>query len=150
MCIGQNRVDSCDTKTEVPLSQNRKAESCFFKLPSQLEMDAVEKPPIQPPKLARILNAVKAVISSGAVFTILPLPLDASEVCMPADVLEAALIDWYGESPKADGPSNSVLWASPGGETWTLVKYTPEGNACRVGHGSNWTGAAVLNASAAK
>ena len=44
--------------------------------------------------------------------------LYAEEECMPAVVLEAALIDWYGESPIEEGPRDLVVWSSVNGETW--------------------------------
>ena len=70
--------------------------------------------------------------------------LYAEEKCMPAVVLEAALIDWYGESPIKEGPRNLVVWSSVNGETWTLVAYHPDGTACTLSQGQNWKGAASL------
>ena len=70
--------------------------------------------------------------------------LYAEEKCMPAVALEAALIDWYGESPIKEGPRNLVVWSSVNGETWTLVVYHPDGTACTLNQGQNWTGAASL------
>lgn len=70
--------------------------------------------------------------------------LHADEKCMPAVTLEATLIDWYGESPIGEGPRDLVVWSSANGETWTLVAYHPDGTACTLNHGQNWTGAASL------
>jgi hypothetical protein len=69
----------------------------------------------------------------------------ASEVCMPSDEMEAALIDWYGERPVQANSSNIVLWKSEGGETWTVVKYNPDGTACTLQHGTNWNGSLSSN-----
>lgn len=63
----------------------------------------------------------------------------ASETCMPADEMEATLIDWYGEHPAEETSPNVVLWLSGAGESWTLVAYKSNGTACTIEHGSGWT-----------
>lgn len=70
----------------------------------------------------------------------------ASEVCMPVQELEAALIDWHGEAPVEQRPENTLLWASADTGTWTLVAYQA-GTACRIDHGTGWTGDLPLQVS---
>jgi hypothetical protein len=66
---------------------------------------------------------------------LLPVPAFADDVCMPAAELEAALIDWYGEAPRAEGPAGTVLWVTSDGASWTLVRYEADGTACSIDHG---------------
>lgn len=70
------------------------------------------------------------------------LPAAAAErVCMPADELDATLIDWYSETPVASGASSTrLLWASAETGTWTLVAYLPDGTACVIAQGDGWHG----------
>lgn len=59
-------------------------------------------------------------------------------VCMPTPELEAALIDWYGETLVSQENSFTYVWASGVGGTWTLVTYEPDGTSCTLAHGQNW------------
>jgi hypothetical protein len=68
----------------------------------------------------------------------------ASDVCMPFNEMEASLIDWYDERPVQEIISNVVLWKSERGETWTVVKYNPDGTACTLQHGTNLDGSVSL------
>jgi hypothetical protein len=67
----------------------------------------------------------------------------ASEICMPADEMEAALLDWYDEHPDQENPSEIALWKSDGGETWTIVRYNDDGTACTLHHGTDWNASKV-------
>ena len=58
-----------------------------------------------------------------------------ADVCMPAAELEAALIDWYGEEPVQQGPSDTVLWSTETGSSWTVVRYFKDGTACSIDSG---------------
>ena len=71
-------------------------------------------------------------------FFLLPVHAKASEICMPAVELEAAMIDWYGEHPAEETSPHVVLWLSVAEETWTLVEYNSNGSACTIEHGSGW------------
>lgn len=77
---------------------------------------------------------------SGLVFiallTSVPSVVDAAEICMPSDELDAALMEWYGETVVGPGPNGTVLWASDASQTWTLVRYSEDGEACSVSHGT--------------
>ena len=72
-----------------------------------------------------------------ALFGLMPSFVDAVEICMPADELDAALMEWYGETVVGPGPNGTVLWASDTSKTWTLVKYSADGEACSVSHGTD-------------
>lgn len=87
---------------------------------------------------SEILGARRKAFSAVVLFC--PSVLAASEVCMPASVLEAALIDWYDERPTEDFSGTVTLWQAQGRNTWTLVKYHADGSACTIDHGRDWTG----------
>tara|TARA_R110002094_G_scaffold36049_4_gene48533 strand:- start:1049 stop:1438 length:390 start_codon:yes stop_codon:yes gene_type:complete len=71
----------------------------------------------------------------------------ADRVCMPLDELNAALVDWYGETlVGGPGENKERLWMSAGTGTWTTALIAPDGNACVTGQGEGWTGAPVLTA----
>ncbi len=63
----------------------------------------------------------------------------AQQVCMTADEMGAALIDWYGETPNA-APSETreQLWVSEETGTWTMVKTYSDGQACVIAQGDDW------------
>lgn len=62
-----------------------------------------------------------------------------AQVCMTADEMQAALIDWYGETP-VDTPNerDEQIWASERTGTWTMVRYQSDGNACVLAQGDDW------------
>ena len=63
----------------------------------------------------------------------------AEQVCMVADEMKAALIDWYGERPVAEPSQNKEqIWASKETGTWTMIKLLSDGNACVVAQGDDW------------
>ena len=63
----------------------------------------------------------------------------AEQVCMTADEMQSALIDWYGEEPVTEPTDdNRQLWASNRTGTWTMVKTLADGNACVVAQGEDW------------
>ena len=63
----------------------------------------------------------------------------AEQVCMSADEMKAALIDWYGEQP-VPGASDKTdeVWASPQTGTWTMFRTFSDGNACVLAQGDDW------------
>lgn len=67
----------------------------------------------------------------------------AEQVCMVADEMKAALIDWYGERPIAEPTETSEqIWVSQETGTWTMIKLLSDGNACVMAQGEDWvTGA---------
>ena len=53
--------------------------------------------------------------------------------------MEAALIDWYGETPVAGAwAADQQLWASETSGTWTLMQLHEGGEACVLDQGQNW------------
>lgn len=63
----------------------------------------------------------------------------AQQVCMSADEMGAALIDWYGETPiNAPTESREQTWVSQATGTWTVVKTFADGQSCVVAQGDDW------------
>jgi hypothetical protein len=104
---------------------------------SQSELDTKSKSGSQGllSRLSSLLFSRSCKMSLLALLSALPSPIQAFEVCMPALELEAALIDWYGEQPEADGPKGTVFWVSLEGATWTLVRYKSDEIACSIDQG---------------
>lgn len=97
------------------------------------------------PVISGLIRRAAFGCAVGAI-SVVPYWAEAGQACIPASEAEAALIDWYGEAPVQDGPNNTVLWVSSDRSTWTVLKYTRDGFACRVDHGTDWTGDLVLTA----
>ncbi|MEM8579189.1 MAG: S-adenosyl-L-homocysteine hydrolase [Pseudomonadota bacterium] len=79
----------------------------------------------------------------AALAFLLPTAALAQPVCQPSAEMEAALIDWYAESPQGPMDGRTQLWASDAG-TWTLVEYRGDGTACAIASGAD--GAAPASA----
>ncbi|MEW9920500.1 S-adenosyl-L-homocysteine hydrolase [Marimonas sp. MJW-29] len=63
----------------------------------------------------------------------------AQEVCMTADEMKAALIDWYGERPISEPTeTNEQIWVSQETGTWTMIRMFSDGNACVLAQGDGW------------
>ncbi len=61
-------------------------------------------------------------------------------ICMSTSEAEAALIDWYGETPVAgDATEGHMIWAAGIGQSWTLLSYEPDGTSCTLAYGDNWS-----------
>ena len=85
----------------------------------------------------RILVCVYLVLLASASAVV----ADDSKVCMEASELEAAIVDWYNETLVSWEGSDTYVWASGVGGTWTVVQYTSNGSkefACVIGQGYNW------------
>ena len=54
--------------------------------------------------------------------------------------LEAALVDWHGETPVKQVEERTYIWAAGIGGTWTLVIHYENGTSCTLDHGENWSG----------
>ena len=67
--------------------------------------------------------------------------------CAPQEAIVAGLANQYSEASLGYGvaPTNQMveIFASEGGETWTVVVHNPNGQSCIVAHGQNWRGFAV-------
>lgn len=79
----------------------------------------------------RIL-AMSVLCLTVALAAYTPTKGNTAEICMEAGALEAALIDWYGERPSLRISPNTVRWESETTDTWTIVRYTTNGNACTL------------------
>lgn len=63
--------------------------------------------------------------------------------CAPYQDLKKILQGHYNESPSGSGITDKghaavIVFASPDGETWTMVRIGPDGQACMIAAGSNW------------
>lgn len=64
----------------------------------------------------------------------------SDEVCLSFDELNAALVDWYGETMVDPGEGrDGHLWASARTGTWTAARLRPDGMACVTAQGGGWT-----------
>lgn len=83
---------------------------------------------------------MKHVILTLFLCGLLPGAAFAAPICMDRDELESGLIDWYQAEPVA-GPTDPAtrLWVSTTSGVWALVEYRPDGTACTVQSGTDWT-----------
>jgi hypothetical protein len=62
--------------------------------------------------------------------------------CAPTTELVAKLKDKYGEVEVGGGIFNEqvvvIPFASPGGDTWTILSIGTDGFACILSHGTDW------------
>jgi len=83
----------------------------------------------------RLLIAVLA----GMTFSVSALAL-----CAPLSAMQKALWDAYKEQPSHIGLVNNgtavQILTSKDGETWTMIVLTPDGVACTVAAGTDWSG----------
>jgi len=67
---------------------------------------------------------------------------DVRAVCTNAAELEASLVDWHNETLASWNGSDTYVWSSGVGGSWTVVKYVGSGSdmiACVIDQGRNWT-----------
>lgn len=79
-----------------------------------------------------------------AALLLLAAPAVAQEPnCAPRTVIAASLTQKYGEVQQFAGIAGDGMlieaWANPETRTWTLLRVSPNGTACFVGEGDNWT-----------
>ena len=86
---------------------------------------------------------MKPLISALALVTLIPLSAPAARaenVCMMADEMKAALIDWYGETPVSEpNETREQVWASDDTGTWTIIRTFSDGSACVLAQGEDWS-----------
>lgn len=116
-------VQGSADKANAPLGSSEGA----ARLPDYHSQKNADATAFQLPKMLKLIAALWLAA--------VPLTAQADDVCMPAAELEAALIDWYGEEPADEGPSDTVLWRSATGSTWTVVRYFQDGTACAIDSG---------------
>ncbi|WP_189799476.1 S-adenosyl-L-homocysteine hydrolase [Tateyamaria sp. syn59] len=86
---------------------------------------------------------MRHVLKAFALATLAPLATAtaalADPVCMDAAEMEAALIEWYGETPVAGAwAADQQLWASEATGTWTLMELRVGDRACVLSQGEDW------------
>jgi|SRR5215470_15782906 len=97
------------------------------------------------------MNAMKShAIARLSLVIVLPLiaaaaPIVASAAgpCYPRDAIQAELAEHYGERPIGIGVAAGrlvELLVRPDGASWTILVIRPDGLACPVAAGENWTG----------
>ena len=93
------------------------------------------------------MKQINLVVILGLILVAAPVPGRAGWLCMPLDELNAALVDWYGETlVNTASRDKERLWMSAQTGTWTRAVIRSDGNACVTGQGDGWTGASVLTA----
>lgn len=70
-------------------------------------------------------------------------PANAEPQCADYKTLQAALLEKFHEAPTnaglaAEGKAAYMVFATPKGESWTLVIVGVNGKSCVVGAGTNW------------
>jgi len=85
-----------------------------------------------------------SVIGVAIVFTIfLVQDAKAAPQCVAMDGMIQLLADRYGESVVgegvAGGGSRLLIFTHPDGDTWSVVVVLPDGQACLMASGADWT-----------
>jgi hypothetical protein len=73
-------------------------------------------------------------------------PAGAAGPCYPRDAIHAHLAERYGERPVGAGVTAGQLvelLVRPDGASWTILVIRPDGLACPVAAGEDWTGASA-------
>ncbi len=71
-----------------------------------------------------------------------PIAASAAGPCYPRDALHAHLAERYGERPAGIGVAAGQLvelLTRPDGASWTILVIRPDGLACPVAAGEDWT-----------
>ncbi len=103
-----------------------------------------------PPKNQSVAGAIIRIFGAIGLALTLPMmtafmvrPAAAQTVCVAHADLIQQLSRKYAEEPMALGlgSDGSVmqLFTSKDGETWTLVRITPDGTSCMIAGGESWT-----------
>lgn len=100
------------------------------------------------PKVHPILNVLRVVvvliIGAILIFTVL-LAQDAKAApqCDAFERVQTLLADQYGEALLGGGIAGASalmqLWTHPDGSTWTIVLVLPDGQACLMASGKDWS-----------
>lgn len=84
--------------------------------------------------MRHLIFAASLMIPAG------PLMAQDDLVCMDTAEAEAALIDWYNETPVSGNVEEGYLvWAAGIGKSWTLLSYEADGTSCTLAHGDDWS-----------
>ena len=88
---------------------------------------------------------MKLLVCASLVFIGVTSPASAADdetVCMDAAELEASLIEWHNETLASWDGSDTYVWASGVGGSWTIVQYIGSESdmiACVIDQGIDWT-----------
>lgn len=81
------------------------------------------------------------------IVALLTLAQMAQPACAPHATVAARLATRFGEAPQFAGLTRdgSLLeaWANRETGTWTLLRVTPDGTACLMASGEDWTAAVI-------
>lgn len=86
----------------------------------------------------KFLVCASLILVGGSPFAV---SADEGTVCMVSAELEAGLVDWHNETLVSWNGSDTYIWASGLGGSWTAVQYAgsgPDEIACVIDQGQNW------------
>ncbi len=86
---------------------------------------------------------LSALALCAVMSVLLTVQAHAEEQCPVYQDLKTVLLDKYNELPSgsgitAKGKAAVIVFASPGGATWTIAIIGPDGRACLTATGENW------------
>src|SRR5215813_11012441 len=82
------------------------------------------------------------VIALPLIVAATPIAASAASPCYPRDAIQAHLAERYGERPVGIGVTAGQLvelLVRPDGASWTMLVIRPDGLACPVAAGEDWT-----------
>ena len=89
------------------------------------------------------------ILAGGALLALIiaTVPVHAEPQCAPVERVMQFLSAQHGESPVVIGLMPTAMmqvWANPDTGTWTLLRITPDGQACMMASGGNLEFAAPM------
>lgn len=86
---------------------------------------------------------VALVVAFLVFLVMLVQPAKAAPQCDAYERVTTLLADQYGEALMGGGIAGASalmqLWAHPDGSTWSIVLVLPDGQACLMASGKDWT-----------
>ncbi|QBF29625.1 S-adenosyl-L-homocysteine hydrolase [Thalassococcus sp. S3] len=83
-----------------------------------------------------------ATFAAALAFPALATADDEASVCMPVGEMQATLIEWYSEAPRATLQKTAItetqLWVSVHTGTWTKLEVYRDGIACVIDQGADF------------
>lgn len=91
-----------------------------------------------------LLRGVLSLIFGAALIFMVLLVQDAKAApqCDAAEKVMQLLADQYGEERIGEGSAGGgqlLIFAHPDGDTWSVVVLLPDGQACLMASGADWT-----------
>ncbi|MCI0430219.1 MAG: hypothetical protein L0210_06720 [Rhodospirillales bacterium] len=90
----------------------------------------------------RGVTGLNPVIALPLIVAAAPIAAHAAGPCYPRDAIHAHLAERYGERPAGVGVTAGQLvelLVRPDGASWTILVIRPDGLACPVAAGEDWT-----------